>query len=297
MATGNNSLIERIATRQSELSQTANALKAKLDHVRFACFALSIGGASLAAIASGLLNDTYRNYLIWPAAAMLAISAFMTERFLGRGSVTLHVKARMASEALKREAFLYATSAPPYDDAATQDELLRGALDTVEKNTDGLGLFEQTATGPGSCPRGPINVAGYIASRLDGQIRYYQNSADKLSKPSRLLHRAEFVLAGTAAVITAVAASVGKGSFDMASLTAVITTLVGTVLAHLQAARYDEHIVSYRATSHRLANLKATAAPSATASDIATAAEEIISSETKSWQALWLKENSQQGVE
>ena len=150
MATGNNSLLERVATRQSELSQTANALKARLDHVRFACFALSIGGASLAAIASGLPNDTYRNWLTWPAAAMLAISAFVTARILGRESVMLLVKARMASEALKREAFLYATSAPPYADAATQDGLLRGALDTIENKTDGLGLYELKATGPGS---------------------------------------------------------------------------------------------------------------------------------------------------
>ena len=91
---------------------------------------------------------------------------------------------------------------------------------------------------------------------MDAQIRYYGNSADKLAKPSRWLHRAEFVLAGLAAVITAVAANVGKGKFDIAPLTAVLTTLAATLLAHLQAARYDENIVSFRATASRLANLQ-----------------------------------------
>jgi len=295
VTTGNNpgsSILERVANRQKELSQTANTLKSKLDCVRIACFSLSIGGASLAAIAGGLVNDAYRTYLTWPAAAMLAICTFMTARLLGRESVMLHVKARMASEALKREAFLYATSAPPYDDALTRDRLLIDALDTIEINADGLGFYEKEATGSSSCPGGALDAAGYISSRLESQIRYYKNSAEKLSKPSRLLHGAEFMLAGTAAVITAIAASVGKGSFDMASLTAVITTLAGTVLAHLQAVRYDELIVSYRATANRLANLKATSISSATAPDIATAAEEIISSETKSWQALWLKEKT-----
>ncbi len=296
MTTNNNpgnSILERVANRQNELSQTANALKAKLDGVRIACFSLSIGGASLAAIAGGLVNDAYRIYLTWPAAAMLAICTFMTARLLGRESAMLHVKARMASEALKREAFLNATSAPPYDDALTRDGLLNDALNTIEKNADGLGLYEKKATGFGSCPSGPLDAAGYISSRLESQIRYYKNSAEKLSKPSHFLHVAEFMLAGTAAVITAIAASVGKGSsFDMASLTAVITTLAGTVLAHLQAARYDELIVSYRATANRLANLKATSMLSATASDIAIAAEAIISSETKSWQALWLNEKT-----
>ena len=124
---------------------------------------------------------------------------------------------------------------------------------------------------------------------MDAQIRYYGNSADKLAKPSRWLHRAEFVLAGLAAVITAVAVSVGKGKFDIAPLTAVLTTLAATVLAHLQAARYDENIVSFRATASRLANLKSSATVGTTAAELATAVEEIIATETKGWQALWLK--------
>lgn len=285
-------ILSRVADRQAEFSATANLLKSRLDAVRLICFGLSIGGATLAAIAGGMATDVYRSYLAWPATAMLAVSAFMTARLLSKDSVTLHIKARMASEALKREAFLYATSASPYGDVAKQDDLLKSALDTVETNADGLGLYEQKVSGPGSCPREPLNVADYVTKRLDGQIGYYQKSADKLTGPSRILHVAELVLAGAAAVITAVAASVGKGGFDLAALTAVITTLAGTVLAHLQSTRYDEQIVNYRATAHRLANLTATTALTASAADIAQAAEEIISSETKSWQALWLKEKS-----
>jgi SMODS and SLOG-associating 2TM effector domain 1/Protein of unknown function (DUF4231) len=285
-------ILDRIAERQADFSVTANSLKSRLDIVRFICFGLSIGGATMAAIAGGLPGDAYRSYLAWPAAAMLAVGAFITARLLSNDSVTLHIKARMASEALKREAFLYATSAKPYDDVARRDDLLKAALDAIERNADGLGLYEQKATGSGSCPRESLDAARYIVKRLDGQIGYYQKSAEKHTRPSRTLHIAEFVLAGAAALITAVAASVGKGSFDLAAMTAVITTLAGTVLAHLQAARYDEHIVNYRATAHRLANLKATTAPTASAADIALAAEEIIASETKSWQSLWLNEKS-----
>jgi hypothetical protein len=286
-------VLERVADRQAELSETANALKSRLDQVRLVCFGLSIGGASLAAIAGGLPRDAYRSYLAWPAAAMLAVGAFVTARLLSRDSVALHVKARMASEALKREAFLYATSASPYQDAARRDERLMAALSTVEDNAKGLGLYERETTGKGSCPRGPLDAVGYAASRLDGEIRYYRCRAERLAKPSRLLHGAEFVLAGAAAVVTAIAAKAGKGNFDVAALTAVITTLAGTVLAHVQAARYDEHIVSYRATAHRLENLKATTDPKATAAEIAQAAEEIIAAETRSWQALWLNAKPQ----
>ena len=249
-------VLDRIADRQAEFSQTANVLKSRLDRARWLCFALSIGGATLAAVAGGLPNDDYRAYLAWPAAAMLAIATFVTGRLLSKDAVTLQVKARMASEALKREAFLYATAAGAYSDPAKRDALLAAALDTVEKSAEGLGRYQERATGKGSCPRQSLDAAGYDAARLDAQIRYYGNSADKLAKPSRWLHRAEFVLAGLAAVITAVAANVGKGKFDIAPLTAVLTTLAATLLAHLQAARYDENIVSFRATASRLANLQ-----------------------------------------
>ena len=288
-------IIDRVADRQAQFSQTANVLKAKLDKVRLACFGLSVVGASFAAIAGGLTDDTYRPYLAWPAAAMLAIATYMTARVLSKDSVALHVKARMASEALKREAFLYVTSAKPYDDATKRDETLKAALDIIEQSAGGLGLHEQSASGPGSSPRAMLDMAGYLSKRVDGQIEYYRKSADRLIRPSRILHVAEFVLAGTAAVIAAIAANMAKGSFDIAALTAVITTLAGTVLAHLLAARYDEQIVGFRATANRLANLKATLPASATAAEIAIAAEEIIAAETNSWQALWLKEGSQQG--
>lgn len=283
-------LLDRLAERQAELSATANHLKRRLDRVRLGCFVLSITGATLAAIAGGLPSDAGRAGLTWTATGMLALGTFLTARSLGRDTVAQHVTARMASEALKREAFLYATGAEPYSENSTRDSRLAGRFEEVETAAEGLGLEEQKAQGSGSCPRAPLDAAAYTASRVDGQIRFYRTSADRLTLPSRLLHRAEYLLAGAAAVITAVAANSGKGNFDLAAMTAVVTTLAGTVLAHGQAARYDARIVSYRATARRLAHLKATQSPEAGAAEIAAAAEAIIAAETKSWQALWLKE-------
>jgi SMODS and SLOG-associating 2TM effector domain 1/Protein of unknown function (DUF4231) len=280
---------DHVADRQAAFSATANHLKSRIDRVRLVCFGLSIGGAALAAIVGGLTSDAYRAHLAWPAASMLAVAAFLTARKLGREPVALYAKARTASEALKREVFLYATSAPPYNNTETRDTQLAGALDAIEKSADGLGMYERTPVGPGNLPRTTLNVHDYIKSRVEGQISYYRASADRLAKPSRFLHRIEFLLAGAAAVTAAIAASSSKGEFDVASLTAVVTTLAGIVLTHLQAARYDEQIVSYRATANRLANLKATLPSNYTAAEVAAAAEEIIAAETKSWQALWLE--------
>ena len=285
------SILERVADRQAEFSQTANALKERLTVVRWTCFGLSIAGAALAAIAGGLPTDDYRNYLAWPAAAALAISAFVTGRLLTKDAVALQVKARMAAEALKREAYLFATSAAPYDDPDPdkRDAQLEVALAEVTKNTLDIAKYKPKVIKAGSCPRGPLDRDGYTTKRLDGQINYYTKAANKLTAPSRALHVAEFTLAGVAAVITAVAAHIGKGNFDIAPLTAVITTLAGTVLAHLAASRYDEQISSYRAAADRLSDVKATIKPGTTVAALAKATEEIVTNETQSWQAGWLK--------
>jgi hypothetical protein len=283
------SILEHVGARQAEYSQTANALKERLTAVRWICFGLSIAGAALAAIAGGLPTDEYRTFLAWPAAAALAISAFVTGRLLTKDAVKLQVKARMAAEALKRETYLYATSAAPYDDPNKRDDQLATALTEVTKNTQDLANHKPKVIKPGSCPRGPLNLDEYTTARLDGQINYYTKTANKLTTPSRALHTAEFALAGLAAVITAIAAHMGKGKFDIAPLTAVITTLAGTVLAHLAATRYDEQISSYRAAADRLSDLKAMMKPGTTVAELAKATEEIVTNETQSWQAGWLK--------
>jgi hypothetical protein len=286
------SALEGVAKRAAEYSETANYLSKRLDTVRRSCFGLSIAGALLAAIAAGWggdLGKEYHNYLAWSSALILAVAAFLTLRFLGKDSVTLYVKARAASEALKREAYLYASSAAPYDNQITLDATLIGEMQKVEQNSDGLGLYERKTTEPGAYPRKPFtNVSEYVAARLDDQIGYYNDKADELTTPSRRLHAAELVLAAAAAAITAVAALLGKGEFDMASLTAVITTLTGIVLSHLHAARYDERIIAYRATARRLENEKMKMTANTKLADLATAVERIIAAETKGWQAFWL---------
>ena len=93
-------LLNQIANRQAVLSTTADRLKRRLDFVRHGCFALSIMGATLAAIASGLTGEDFRAHLIWPATGILALETFLGSRFLRKDSVAMHVKVRLASAGL-----------------------------------------------------------------------------------------------------------------------------------------------------------------------------------------------------
>lgn len=281
-------VLGQIANRQAVLSKTATSLRKGLDVGRYSCFVLSIVGATLAAVASGLAGEEYRDYLIWPATVMLALSAFISSRLLGQNSVGMHVKARLASESLKREAYLYATRSTNYKDVNGREQRLFEALTRIDNHVATLASVERSTTAQGSCPRQFMSLDQYVSERIVKEIKYYRNSADRSSRLSRTFHGVELALAASATVVTAVAGVSDKGGFDVAALTAVLTTLTGIVVTHIHASRCDDQTSSYRVTANRLEAYKATITSLVPKSDVVERVEEILSNETNSWQTLWL---------
>ncbi|MEM6636151.1 MAG: DUF4231 domain-containing protein [Pseudomonadota bacterium] len=294
-------MLEQIARRQAELSATSSHLKTRLDLVRRICFALALAAAALAAIASGVQFDVdgdtkvlglmdaevFRRILAGTAATMLTVTTFLTQRFLSQGSIELHVTARQASEALKREAFLFATGAGPYAKTETRDDALADALTRVQNTVTAVAGYEKSAQPRGSIPTGSLNVSDYMTERVVKQIAYYDGQADKMQEPANKLRLAELVLSLLAVVITGYAAATERGVFDVAALTAVITTFTSTIIAHLKATRYEELIASYRDTANRLGNVAARGQTKRWPVDkLATAIEDVIQSETHSWQSI-----------
>jgi hypothetical protein len=101
----------------------------------------------------------------------------------------------------------------------------------------------------------------------------------------------ELLLAAAATLITAIAGVTGKSilgiSFDAAAFTAVLTTLAGAVLAHVEASRYDFLVMTYRATARRLVDrLDLSHEPW---SDLVNDCENILAAENTSWIAKWTK--------
>jgi hypothetical protein len=108
----------------------------------------------------------------------------------------------------------------------------------------------------------------------------------------------ELVLSLFATIITAVVGVAGKEAlgfkFDFVAITAVLTTVAGAILAHMEASRYDFLVTTYRATARRLSNELAEAnnlnamAP-ADWSAFVDRCETIISEENANWVAKWSK--------
>jgi hypothetical protein len=287
------------ANRQSLWSKTANALKKNVDLGRWSTFILSISGALLATIASQLDQPRPRLYVAIAGAVVLAMMSFLSARLLGGSHVSNWVRARAASESLKRAAFKYAVLAAPYNDPGARDAELNAERNRIEQDVDDLALLQVATTDPGSCPRADLTRDQYIAKRVRQQIdEFYIPKAKAYQQTGRTLRSAEFFLSLLATLITAVVGVAGKEAlgfkFDFVALTAVLTTVAGAILAHIEASRYDFLVTTYRAAERRLANELAKVkdvnglTPEAWSAFVEQC-ETIISEENTNWVAKWSK--------
>jgi len=286
------------ADRQALWSSTAGLLKRRVEVARWVTFAFSILGALLAAIASQL-NDPPRMYFAIAGAVLLAVVSFVTSRLLGGLQITRWVRTRAASEALKREAYKYAASARPYDDPLKRDAALNIERERIERDIDDLLALAVSNAKAGSAPRDRLSRDEYVAGRVRDQIdRFYLPRANANKNIAVSLRWVEFSLALAATIITAMVGVAGKElfgiKFDFVALTAVLTTIAGAVLAHLEATRSDFLVMIYRATARRLsaemANTGDVNALSAEQwSDFVNRCEAIISDENTSWVSKWTK--------
>jgi SMODS and SLOG-associating 2TM effector domain 1/Protein of unknown function (DUF4231) len=287
------------ADRQSLWSKTAGTLKSEVDVARWSTFLLSILGALLATIASQLDQPQLRLYVAIAGAIVLAIMSFLTARLLSGAHVTNWVRTRAASEALKRAAYTRAAGAAPYNDPLTRDAQLNKERNRIEEEIDDLTGLQVPTKEPGSSPRADLTRDEYATQRVRVQIdEYYLPQAKAYQRMAKNLRLIELVLSLFATIITAVVGVAGKEAlgfkFDFVAITAVLTTVAGAILAHIEASRYDFLVTTYRATARRLTN-ELTEANNLNAmspadwSAFVDRCETIISEENANWVAKWSK--------
>ncbi|KYG21908.1 hypothetical protein SE92_18030 [Bradyrhizobium sp. AT1] len=281
-------ILESVADSQAKWSTTANGMKSTIDRARWCVFALSSLGAVLASVASQLPegNANARTWVAITAAICLAFATLFTQRLLGPERITAWVRSRAISERLKREAYRYATKAAPYDDPAKADDVLRTELQKIDEDAKELLEQQIPAKDQGSSPRVFLGLDEYLARRTSKQIAFYEDRAKTYQSTASQLRSLELALAGAATLLTAVASVVAKPvilgvHFDFAALTAVLTTLGGAVIAHIEAERYSFLVVTYRATALQLQ--RRVDGAKAPLSDFVNDCENILSAENASW--------------
>lgn len=235
---------------------TARFLKSDLQRWTQRTLWLAIAGAVLAAVGQEFgalkvfagLPYAARTAAVLAAFAV-ALSAYFGKEALAGNKTSEWVKARSAAESLKAVVFLYRAGAPPFD-GEDREKILFGRVAAVEQTVTNIQV-RSAAPESKEPDLSPLTVDGYIAHRVDDQIRYYDQRAGEYQKKNDTLRDAVLWL-GAGSVLLAVVAAAGL----VAALVGLIATLTASISAHAQNQQYQSLIVIYQATSRRLVALK-----------------------------------------
>ena len=275
-----------VARDQKRWSQTADQLKNSIQAGREQAFALAIVGAVLET-AGAQMHNIYAGIAVWlgyTGAAALAVGGVIRQWKLGHEQTQAWVLARSASEALKREMYLFRTSSGPYA-SGNPDLTLLDRRDEVLTKAQPAQKFAAEIRGD-LAVLGPLDATGYLNTRIEGekgQINYFNSHADQYAKTQKQFNAAQFGLAIFAALLGAGLTAWGKQSSG--AWIAVITTISGAIAAHVLSERYDQLTVTYRATADRLTGAVARWKASAndTLSALVETCEAVLLQENQGW--------------
>lgn len=225
---------------------------------------------------------------------MLAALAALLQNWSKEGArISRWTRARSASEALKEQTYRYLTRTGAYARAQPEDALRDARLKILDKVAD-LESIAATIQPPPRDPPPDLDLAGYTQRRVAGQIDgYYRKRAAELAKSRsrwRLLQTSLLLLGS--ALGGAVALNVIPG---LAAWVAVLTTLAGALGAHIEASRFDQLAIGYRATAARLEALRDEWTDKLSHETLSQAqkdrfvdrCEDAISVENQAWMAEW----------
>ena len=232
---------------------------------------------------------------------LLGLSAFFTRELLSPERESRWVRARAAAEAFKREAYLMAAQAPPYEGAITPASLDR-AQDLLATTSDMQEVAIPEAKKREELPRCPMTVSEYITGRLDDQMnKYYRVKAASHARVVQRIRTATVVL-GAAALVLSYLISREIGGVSVGIWVSVITAITSSLAAYLYARRLQYLVTSYLAAARNLEALRArwttsgkTDADTAERNQLILDCEKILSSENNSWISEWFKKETPTG--
>lgn len=292
--------LEYVWAQYKVWDETAEKHRRTLSSWRLRVLLMGIGGAVLGTLSAP-------NAFPWPAAwdnsgrlraalglaggILLGLAAFFSREILSPERESSWVRSRAAAEAFKREGYLLAAKAPPYDGPITSaslgraKEILASMGDMQEEPVAEEKRLEQI-------PRCPMTVEEYTTSRLEDQMKYFRRRAGQHAIVVGRVRNLTILLGAVAVVLGVQGGAAGVWL-------AVITTVTASLAAYLYANRLQYLAVSYLATARNLEAVRAgwrtsgkAEADAAERNQFILDCEGILSAENKSWISEWARKDS-----
>jgi len=242
------------------------------------------------------------------ATLVLAVAGYLGRTLVTADRESQWTRARILSEALKRECWRCAMSVTPYDGEDAGEVLRRTASDFAANMTldrapipplDPDRMAESSATNsPDGAPR-PKSAKDYLRERALEQAAYYEKTAAVHQKKLRFISRLSFIV-GLSALVFGV---LGTHFAGLLALVPILTMAAAAIAAWIQTQRLAPTIELYQQTAAQLALQAAAwrdtevhrekmspAHRAAALAELVTACEGIMSRENNSWQAEWMDE-------
>lgn len=285
--------------QQAAWSAAASLAKARLELARSAALGCTVGAALLGTAAAKLAadpgQDTSLRWVAGAGAVLLVAAGLLHSRAASAAHLSAWVRARSASEALKEAVYRCLAHSGPYRHTDGDARLRETALRVIERVRDLQPLVAVITAAPRDPPE-VHDLAGYVSQRVDGQIdAYYVPQARTLAQRGNRWRRVQTVVLFAGAALSAVLPYL-PGAAGTAWV-AVMTTVAGALGAHIEASRFEQLAIGYRATAARLQALRSEWHDSLSKRPLADAesdafvdrCEDAISVENQAWMAEWAR--------
>jgi hypothetical protein len=184
-------------------------------------------------------------------AAALALATYFGKQLLDASHQQNWTGARAAAEAFKSESCKYAVQAPPYnaDDRMSRLSTRIAELDELTKGHLQRAIADAEATR--NMPSAPWSLEDYVVNRLNEQVKWYSDRADKYERLSGRGRWVALLLGAAAALLSIFSATKTDGTLPAACL-GIVTTVGAAVGAYFQAGHYEATTLKYRETAQAL---------------------------------------------
>jgi hypothetical protein len=280
-------LLDELWREQSVWSQTANRMKARIEHARLGALLIVVTVAVCATGATALHGSAPVMGRVLAGAAALGSAVLPLLRPAWSG-VRLKdwTRVRSVSEAFKADVYLWLAGAGPFAEdphavvlRERTDRLRRDAADLLPQRT-GLEPVKRNLPAVHDLP-------SFFAVRVRSQYEdYYRAKVAFIAGRIRRFRLAEIGLGVLGAALGAAAAAVGA---SFAGWIAVLATAGTALSVHVAATRYEFQLIEFSRTAEELRQIGVAAAADGIGADelkaLAVRAERVISVENQGWMA------------